>query len=205
MSVFQLNTGIVLTCSRWILKLEKIDVLEAKYFFIFIFVHMHTQKITHTQSCASLPAGAITLKQIIQCHREPCLWASGPLQTGEAAGQGPTAAWNSLPLGSSKKESPSLSPLENDQLSFHPQCGVWMYCHVPLTRDVLGMMNQAEQTNQRFLWDSAELCDAMSRLVSFQLDLLQNFKPSCLCSLRGIEEGWLYTHTHTIQWWASPY
>lgn len=105
MSAFQLNTGTVLTCSRWILNLEKQRCAWSKTLHkYFSYAHTHTL----TQSWASLPAGTITLRQIIQCHREPCLWPSGPLQTEEAAGQGPTAAWNSLPPGRCKEKSPSL-------------------------------------------------------------------------------------------------
>lgn len=105
-SAFQLNTGTVLTRSRWILNLEKQRCAQSKTLHKYFFICTHT--LTLTQSWASLPAGTITLRQIIQCHTEPCLWPSGPLQTEEAAGQGPTAAWNSLPLGSSKEKSPSL-------------------------------------------------------------------------------------------------
>lgn len=57
----------------------------------------------------SLPAGTVTLGQIILCHREPRLRPSGLLQTVEAAGRGPTAACDSLPpRGAARRGDPSL-------------------------------------------------------------------------------------------------
>lgn len=106
-SASQLNIATVLTHSRWILNLEKERCARSISLHKYI-SYARTHPPTHTQSWASLPAGTVTLVQIIQCHREPCLWPSGLLQTREAAGQGPTAAWNSLPLESWKERSPSL-------------------------------------------------------------------------------------------------
>lgn len=138
-SAFQLNTGTVLTCSRWILNLEKQrcawSKTQHKYF---SYTHTHTL----AQSWASLPAGSHTHADNSVSQGALSLTPLAPSRQRKQLDRDPRLPPTHFPWGALRRRLPLRLGEWPAEL---PQLSLWMCCYVPVSRKVWGWW--ADQTN----------------------------------------------------------
>lgn len=118
-SAFQLNTGTVLTRSRWILNLEKQRCAWSKTLHKYFFICTHTDTHTHAHTILSVPPSRHNHTQADNSVSQGAL--SLTLWPPPDRGSSWTGTHGCLELASpgELEGEESLSASENDQLSFH--------------------------------------------------------------------------------------